>query len=339
MKLTAKRLLILTILFFTNQALFAQKALLSQLQGEWIKEELTLEDGSTIYNPEVVEGEFILNFISDDSLLVTYNGRSNYHRFVLQDSVISYSGAKLKIERFEKPVLQVVEVNTQDGYKPLIIKFLYKPTYDLSFVPSQYLAKNGSLVYNRIPGLLEPKFLNPRFTPMDYIYNEFRFPEYKKGGFVVRFVVTSDGQLTGARMIVSSHPRYDQKMIQAINKTKGKWVPAMYNGQKVNCEVEYNFDLGWSESASVPAEENKKYKSDQDKDYGDYYFDLKNYKNAIYYYTESIKGNPYNIDAYYKRAASYVFRQDIKSACGDYEQLTILNQVKAKELFEKYCKN
>ncbi|SOE21943.1 TonB protein C-terminal [Spirosomataceae bacterium TFI 002] len=337
MKLTTRKALHLISFLLISNALLAQKSLLSQLKGEWIKEEIALEDGSTLFNPEIVESQYILSFINDDSLVVTYNGRSNYHRFDLSDSTIKYRGTTFKIVRLEKPILEVIETNSEDGYKPLKFKLLYKPTYDLSIIPNQYQAKNGEVVFERIPGLIEPKFIDPRFTAMDFIYNEFRFPEYKKGGFVLRFVVTDDGKVTGARMIASSHPKYDQRMIQALEKTKKKWLPAQYNGQNINCEVEYNFDLGWSESGSENSEANKRYESEQSKDYGDYYFDLKNYKSAIYYYSKSIESNPYNIDSYYKRAACYVFRKDIQSACGDYQQLGILNQVKAQELFDKYC--
>lgn len=337
MKLTARKAFtLLTILFYSN-ALIAQNALKSQLRGEWIKEEISLEDGSALFNPEIVESQFILTFINDDSLIVTYNGRSNYHRFALADSTVRYRGTALKIVRLEKPVLEVVETNAEEGYKPLRFKLYYKPTYDLSIIPNQYQANNGEIVFERIPGLIEPKFINPRFTAMDFIFNEFRFPEHRKGGFVVRFVITKKGEISGARIIASSHPKYDQRMIQAVQKTKGSWVPAQYNGKIVNCEVEYNFDLGWSESGTDSSEANKRYESEQNKDYGDYYLDLKNYKSAIIYYTKSIENNPYNIDAYYKRAAAHIFTKDIQRACGDYQQLTILKQAKATELYEKFC--
>lgn len=337
MKSTAlKAFTLITILFFSN-ALIAQNTLESQLRGEWIKEEISLEDGSALFNPEIVESQFILTFISDDSLIVTYNGRSNYHRFTLADSTIRYRGTTLRIVRLEKPILEVVETNAEDGYKPLRFKLYYKPTYDLSIIPIQYLAKNGEIVFERIPGLVEPKFINPRFTAMDYIFNEFRFPEHRKGGFVLRFVITKKGEIIGGRIVASSHPKYDQKLIQALQKTKGNWVPAQYNGKTVNCEVEYNFDLGWSDSDTAASEANQRYESEQNKDYGDYYLDLKNYRSAIMYYTKSIENNPYNIDAYYKRAAAHIFRKDLKSACGDYRQLAILKQVKAQELYERFC--
>lgn len=329
--------LFLTLVLVSNISLFAQRLTPEDIRGEWFKEDISLADGSTLYNPEIVESQFTLDFISDDSLLATYNGKSVYHRFTLEDSVIKYAGINLKIVRFEKPILEVEEVRVQDGYKPLQYKFLYKPTFDLSFVPGQYPAKNGELVYTRIPGLLEPKFINPRFTAMDFIYKEFRFPEYKKGGFVLRFVITKDGVLKGGRLMASSHPKYDQKLIQALMKTKGDWVPAKFNGENVNCEVEFNFDLGWTTSSADNSEQNKRYEAEQNKEYADYYFDTKSYKSAIYYYTQTLENNPYNIDAYYKRAACFVFRKDINSACADYESLTVLNQVKAKELFEKYC--
>lgn len=314
-----------------------QIGLYESLKGEWTKEEIKLKDGSTLFNPEVTEGQFILHFVSLDTFLVTYNGRTAKHRVQLADSTIIYRGSKLKITKLEKPILEVTEVDVQKGYKPLKMKFVYKPVYDLSYIPESYIARNKEEVFIRIPNTLEPKFINGNMTAMDFIYNEFRFPEYRKGGFVARFIISKDGQLTGARMIASSNNRYDQKLIEAILKTQGKWYPAEYNGVKVNCEVELNFDLGYSSSNTVYEEDKKSYEAEQSMDYANYYFGIKNYKSAIFYYSETIKNNPYSIDAYYKRAASYIFRKDLVNACRDYRTLSILNQVRAEELFTEYC--
>lgn len=317
---------------------FAQKHVIDALKGEWIKEDITLADGSKVFDPGVINSSLIYEFINGDTLLVTYNGENRYHRYVLSDSTLNFSGKEYKIDRLEKPLLELVETNPAVGFMALRIKMVFKPTFDYGISPKTYQAKNGEIVYERVPGIVDPKFVSRGVTAMDAIYREFGFPDYRKGGFVVRFVITKEGKMEGERIVASSHQRYDERLIKAVRKTSGKWLPAKFNGKPVNCEVEFNFDLGFTgNQPTATAEDNKRFKADQDFDYGNYYYDAKSYKSAIFYFTKAIDANPYLIEAYYKRAAAYYFLNDVKSACKDYEQLIFLDQNRAKDLKEKVC--
>ncbi len=309
------------------------------IKGEWIKDKITLADGSTIYDPSTTQSSYILNFINADSLLIGFNGVNSIHRYKIVNGVIEFMGTHLQITSLEKPIMELTQVKMQADIVPIKIKMIFKPTYDLTVSPEYYLAKNGEKVYKRFGDIVNPKFINSQQSAMDYIYTNFAYPEYKKGGFVVRFIITKTGEIEGLRVIASSNQKYDDKLIKAVLKTKGKWKPANYGGEKVNCEVEFNYNLGWTEETTTKDQQLlDKSQASEFANYGDYYFDERNYKSAIYYFTKAIEKDPFQVDALYKRAASYVMVKKIDDACGDYFQLKLLNQVKATELYDNYCK-
>lgn len=326
-----------SIFLFSCLTTIAQSGLKEALQGEWIKDKVTLKDGSPVYDPSIINTSFILDF-RNDSLIVSINGINALQKYKVTDSTIIYKDTRYKVTRMEKPILEVVQVGQPEDVEPLKISFIYKPVHDLSATPQYYLAKNGEPVYLLQPDVVEPKFIHSIQTPIDFIYSYFKFPEYKKGGFVARFVITKTGQMEGLRLEASSDKRYDQRLIDAIKKTEGKWLPATYQGEAVNCEIEYNFDLGWSKpSYSTNTEELDKVAAEEYFSYGKYYFSNKNYKSATYYFDKAIEKDAYNIEAYYLRAASAVFRKDINAACKDYLTLKNLDQKKGADLYEKYC--
>lgn len=324
-------------LFISANTIYAQKQVIENLQGEWIKEKIALKDGSPIYQDELNNASFGLDF-RGDSLITFFNNIYSLHAYDVKDSIISYNSVLYKIVRLEKPILEISQIIKSENSEPLLIKMVYKPTLDISFPADYFVAKNGEKVYINQPNILEPKFLNSKSSAMDYIYSYFNYPEYKKGGFVVRFVISKTGKMEGLRIEASSNNKYDQRLINAVKKTEDKWLPAQYQGQKVNCEVQLNFDLGWSKSPTMdnPAEVNKRAAIEYF-DYGQYYFDEKNYKNAVYYLTKAIEKDPYQVNAYYMRASSNILLKNKKAACDDFQTLISLGQKKAEEYADKYC--
>lgn len=321
------------------QTAVSQEALKNNLQGEWIKSKITLEDGSPIYDENLQNSSFGLEF-SGDSLIINIAGKNSYSSYQVKDSILNYRDNYFKILRLEKPFLELSQILTTKEVEPIKIEMNFKPTTDIGITPQTYLAKNGEPVYLLMPNQIEPKFLNARYAAIDYINTHFKYPEFKKGGFVVRFVITKTGELEGQRIIASSNQKYDQRLINAVNKTKGKWLPAKYLGEAVNCEVEYNFDLGYTKpDYTANTEGDKKAMAEEYASNGKYYFSAKNYRSAIFYLSKAIDNDPYQINSYYLRAAAYIFRKTPDKACADYLQLKILGQKRAEGLYDKYCQN
>ncbi len=326
----------LVLLFTTIQGI-SQDTIKKALQGEWIKDRISLKDGSTIYDDNLLNSSFGLEFLRD-TLIISIEGKNSITSYTVEDSILNYRGSHFKIARLDGPILELEQVQHSDDIEPIRLNMSFKPTYDLGVSPEFYTAKNKDKVYILQAGVIEPKFMNARFSAIDYIFANLKYPEYKKGGFVVRFVVTKEGKLLGQKILASSNHKYDQKLIDAINKTSGKWLPAKYMGEAVNSEVEYNFDLGWTKG-DYAAKGGDNVSAEEYESNGRYYFSAKNYRSSVYYFSKAIDQNPYQIDSYYLRAAAHIYLKRNASACADYYQLKVLNQKRAEKLYDKYCQN
>jgi hypothetical protein len=325
------------VFLFSAQKSVSQSFSKEALQGEWVKDKISLKDGSPIYDESIQNSSFGLEFCGD-SLIVSVGDKSSYTTYSLLNNTLVYRGNYFEIARLDKPILVLKQTQTNDEVEPIRIDMHFKPTLDLSSIPDFYYAKNEEKVYVSQIGVVEPKFLNPRLSSMDYIFDNFKFPVMKKGGFAARFIITKEGRLEGVRIIASSNSKYDDKLVEAIKKTKGMWRAANFQGDPVNCEVEYNFDLGYNTSKPDLIVDAKMVAQEYETN-AKYYFDAKNYRSAIYYCTKAIENDPYLIDSYYLRATAYVLRKDLNNACGDYLQLKNLGQKKGTDLYDKYCQD
>ncbi|MFB0908332.1 MAG: hypothetical protein QMB03_08670, partial [Spirosomataceae bacterium] len=145
-----------------------------------------------------------------------------------------------------------------------------------------------------------------------FISEKFDFPEWRRGNFLARFIITQKGELVGIRVEESTNSKYNNKLVEAIKKTEGMWLPAEFDGGKVTSEVVMEFKMDFPTYQSDKASVDKLELSQQQLVDGNYYFEDKLYRSAISSYTESIKNDFKNVDAYYRRAAAYVFMKEMK---------------------------
>jgi len=322
-------------LFLTFSS-FGQAPLKKQLIKNWKKTDITAIDGSPYYDDETLNLDFDLNFFSADSLYLFNNSRLTPLRYRLTaDSMLVLSGLRLKIVEISDIKL-VLESLESEGFD-FRITYMPKNLFDLTYTPEVYRAKNGEVVFKTIQGKLEPQFLHKNMSPVDYIFEKFGFPEYRKGGFVVRFIVTATGDVTGVRVVASSNDRYNDNLVKAVQKTKGLWKPAEFKGEKVTTEVEYDYNLGYEDRTLTSNVDSLEY-SKMYLDYGLQFISTGAYRNAISYLKKAIDFNPLNVDAYFKHAeVSFALRRK-EEGCESLSYLLLLEQKKAEPLYEKYCK-
>jgi len=326
------------IAFFCLNSAFSQTGLKKKLTGNWTLTDIKLVDGSKIFDPEVKQTKFDVRILPSDSVLITLNSKTHRQAFKLKDSVITWGGMSLKIKSIDEVSFVADQLVSADNQEPLNLKFVLKKLNDLTFTPQSYVAKNGDEVYIFEPGKIEPLFVDSHRSPLDFIVEKFDFSEFRKGGFVVRFVVTKTGEVAGVRVVASSNEKFDKKLINSVYLTKGKWIPAEYLGEKVTVEVEYDLNLGWTdENATANIEVDSVAYSDEYYSAGQGFFEYKQYRLAEQNYTKAIGYNPLNINAYFQRAATYMILKKKDEACKDYQQLIFLEQSKAKALYDKYC--
>lgn len=329
-------LLICFFLITTMQA-YSQRDFSKDLLKNWKKTEIRTKDGSKLYDQTYTSATFDINVFSKDSVRLFSNGRSFNYPYTLKDSIFSFNKIMFKIRSISETELVLDQADFADETQALSLRFTPKKFFDLTYTPKAYISKNGEKVYQQVDGKLEPYFVDKNMAVMDYIFEKFGFPEYRKGGFVVRFVVTKTGALKGVAVVASTNDKYNDKLVAAVNKTKGKWLPAEYLGEKVNVEVEYDYNLNYAERQMTSVVDSAQY-SKMYFDYGNDFFERAAYKQAESYYQKSINYNPLNINSYYQHAACLILLRRKDDACKDYQQLVFLEQKKAKVLQDKYCK-
>lgn len=315
---------------------FSQIQLRQQLIKNWKKTDITAIDGSPYYDEETVNLDFDLHFFSTDSVYLFNNSRLTPLRYRLSaDSMLVLSGLRLKVAEISDIKL-VLESLESEGFD-FRITYTPKKLFDLTYTPEAYRAKNGEIVFTAIHGKLEPQFVHKTMSPVDFIFEEFGFPEYRKGGFVVRFVVTATGDVTGVRVIASSNDRYNEKLVRAVLKTRGMWKPAEFKGENVTTEVEYDYNLGYGDRSLTSEVDSVAY-SKMYLDYGLQFISTGAYRNAASYLKKAIDFNPLNVDAYFKHAeVSFALRRK-EEGCESLSYLLLLEQKKAEPLYEKHCK-
>jgi tetratricopeptide (TPR) repeat protein len=331
------RLLLTYILVSIVYISYGQRDFSKELMNNWKKTEIRTKDGSKLYDQTYVDATFDINIFSKDSLALFSYGKRYSYPYVLKDSILSFNKIMFKIKSISETQLVLDQADFADETKALSLKFTPKKLFDLTYTPKSYISKNGERVYQQVDGKLEPHFLDKNMAVMDYIFEKFGFPEYRKGGFVVRFVITKTGALKGVAVVASTNDKYNDKLVAAVNKTKGKWIPAEYLGEKVNVEVEYDYNLNYIDRSSGSVVDSLEY-SKMYFNYGNEFFERASYKQAETYYQKAISHNPLHIDAYYQHAACLILLRRREEACKDYQQLVFLEQKKAKVLQDKYCK-
>jgi tetratricopeptide (TPR) repeat protein len=322
--------------FFISLTAVGQKSLSSALINNWKKTDITHNDGSPYYDAETLNVDFDLNIFSADSLELFNNNRLNTLRYrLLPDSTLRISSLHLKVEEVSEIKLVLSSVESE-GFD-FRLTFTPKHLFDLTYTPEAYKAKNGDIVFTSIPGKLEPQFRNKNMSPMDYIFEKFGFPEYRVGGFIVRFVVTSTGKVTGTKVIASSNNRFNDRLVKAVNETQGMWEPALFKGQKVSVEMEYDYNLGSGDRAMNSVVDSVQY-SKMYLDYGLDFIKSGAYRNAATYLKKSIDYNPLNVEAYYKHAEVSFALKRKEEACESLSYLILLEQKKAVPIYESNCK-
>jgi tetratricopeptide (TPR) repeat protein len=337
----APRIITFAVLFLVTASICAeaQSQFEENIQKKWIKTELRMADGSAVYRPELMYMQLQYKFLSKDSLQLTLDGITSLIDYSVKDSVLAYGNSTLRffIKQLTDVKLVLKEISKKEESEKLVLEFIPQKFYDLGYVPTTYLAKNNDVVFLADENHIYPYFVNSKLPAIAFISEKFDFPEWRRGNFLARFIITQKGELVGIRVEESTNPKYNSKLVEAIKKTEGMWLPAEFDGGKVTSEVVMEFKMDFPTYQSDKVSVDKLELSQQQLVDGNYYFEEKLYRSAISSYTESIKNDFKNVDAYYRRAAAYVFMKEMKKACEDYEQLMYLKQTKATELYTKYC--
>lgn len=340
-------------LIFVSLQIFAQDSLkiskpktykIKQLLGEWVKEEIRMKDGSKLYNNPLSEMNLRYVFNDDNTATIYYDGRSGNVPYLLQNDKIEINSLPLIISYLDKNRLILEEEKDTLGIQ---IRLVSAKIHNLGFTPQSYITQGNDTIYVAERNYLEPFFNDPAQNAMQFISENFGYPEYRADDFYARFIITKNGEVKGIKILNSTNPKFDIKLVKAIKKSEGKWIPAKWEEKTVNVEIKMRFDMGWSQkmAAKNPKEygglvDSTQIRNELSDNYlleGDYYADTKNYKQALRAYNLSIQNNPLNVQTYYKRAAIFALNKQTNKMCEDLRHLRDLEQKRGADLYRKYC--
>lgn len=338
------KLLTFILLLLTTQN-FAQN-IKQQIIGEWVKENITLYDGSPILKDEVRNMQLRYTFMPNDSFQITVNGKSGRGTYSVKKDILTIAEASIfKITRVDDIRLELTANVTDSTERPNALKFSFIPAkfHNLGFKPVSYRTKGQDTIYVSEHNYLEPLFFDPDKSAVQFISENFVFPDYRAGLFYARFIITKQGEIKGIEVLESTHEKYNKYLIKAIKSSAGKWRPAVWEGQVVNTEVKMAFDMGWSEkqkyknASSAPKDSIDSNESNYYLMQGNLNVEAKRYAAGIKDLSKSIELDPLNIDAYYARAAVYAITKDKQKMCADLLQLKNLQQTRGTDLWNKFC--
>jgi len=338
---------ILIFLFISTQ-IFAQ-TFKQKIVDEWVKDNISLYDGSPILRDDVRNMQLRYTFMPNDSFRVTINGKTGESTYEIKNDTLYFGkNNTFKIERLDniKLVFRGVVLDSVGQSKALRLSFIPARFHNLGFTPQTYRTKGLDTIYVSKHNYLEPLFIDADRSASQFISDNFFFPSYKAGDFFARFIITKQGEIKGIEVLESTHKNYNKHLIKAIKASVGKWKPAVWEGKHINTEIKMGFDMGWSEKMKNKNGDVASQKQTFDSNESNYllmqgniYVEEKKYTLATKELTKSIELDPLNIDAYYARAAVYALTKDVQKMCLDLQQLKNMQQTKGTELWNKFCQD
>ncbi len=357
------RLLLLTLFLFYYQSdaqtsTDEQKNIEQKLMRNWVKYRLEMKDGSQVPDENIVKNAASMLIFKKGNTGIVINGKNAQQiqyavssSILVLDATVSYIIEKLTEHEL---IFHGIFENTPDDE---IVRFHYVSTTESSsqYFFRQFIKPNISIQANGDTAYRFNEYIFPRFqltlgdfptilsdfyqvyeSSYDMIEEDFNFPDKKKGNFRVSFAINKFGILKDIEIKESSDSTYNNALLQAVSKTRKRWLPAEYENKKVETLFNYVYVYKGEEKSE---EEFDGYQYDITKYKANKVFAKKEYVKAIKLYTKCIlmQDEDFDLEPYYKRADSYFALKVNKNACLDWSYLAKKGQKKAEKLFFDNC--
>lgn len=330
-----------------------------KLIGNWVKDYIDMKDGSRLTNPEVDKvTATMLIFRKDNAGVIILGKEASPTLYVTVGDTLLVGRAALyhidKLTPYELVFSQIIP-NTPDY---LIRRYHYLSTKESAseyffrqFIkPNIIKQANGDTLYN-FNKYVFPHYKGGRdffqgtiYDDFDDVYQfsyediekNFKYPENQAGIFKIAFQVSKEGVLKNVEIKESSDSTYNNQLLKAVWQTRKSWLPADYDGKKV--DVVFNYEFRYGEEEEQPENyyyDDLVYESVLKR--ANKQFELKNYGKAIKLYTKCVLMKDEAFEALYKRADCYFALKIVKNACSDWNYLSVRGQKKAENLFISHC--
>jgi TonB family protein len=178
-----------------------------------------------------------------------------------------------------------------------------------------------------------------------FISSNTKYPEFSRemsieGIVYTSFIVDSSGRIRDAKVSKSASKELDFEALRVI-LLMPDWLPGKQNGRNVSViyNLPFNFKLtGYGKSYKFREKTDKKLnKTGLTFTLGVLYYNKKEFKTALNYFTECITNDIKTTDAYFNRGMCNLKLEDLTEACNDWQKAAHRNYDKAYEMSLKYC--
>jgi TonB family protein len=315
----------------------------------WIKYRVEMKDGSPVLNEFLVKNTASMIIFKRANGLIIVNGRkAQQGKYMLTDSLLILDRtASYIIEKLTEHEL-VFLGNTPDIPDNELIRYHYIATKESSaeyfnrqFIkPHLRIQANGDTAYNfneyifpefKVENTKYDNFEDVYESSYDIIERNFNFPRKTEGNFRVTFAIDKNGTLRNIEIKESSDSSYNERLLQAVGKTRKNWFPATHNNKKVEVLFNYVFKF---EDETKEVFDIETYRITLDK--ANRQFEKNEYVKAIKLYSKCIlmQEKDFDFTPYFKRADSYFALKINKNACLDWSYLAANGQKKRRNYLQ-----
>lgn len=351
------RSLFLILFLCLGYSSFAQNAIenANQLLGNWEKSYMDMKDGSKLLDEFTFQKtSSLISFGTKGIGAFTEGKTSSRFRYTMAGKTLVMGGLTYEIETLNSGELVFSEIDpNRKDYQLLRYHFIAtKDSPEQFFIrkfinPNVRIKADGDTAYlfcsavhpvfiadGRYGQVTESSFEGTYQNSYDFIERSFLFPPNKSGRFRINFTVTKTGKVDNIRIAESTDSLLNARLIEAVNSTQRKWIPAERNGKKVDVHFFYEFEY----NAKLTADDEFEYVQYSGfEERADALKERKKYAKAIELYTKCILMRDNAIEPLYKRADCYFALNIVKNACSDWSYLSKLGQKRAEGLFIKNC--
>jgi hypothetical protein len=201
----------------------------NSMAGDWMRINAEYSDGKSIERNH--HARFFLRFHFTDKKVYQLIGSnctpSNYSR---QGNLLKIEPTRtFAIEQYTSKSLTLLE---PEGEYQLRYHFVPLDSFQRMGRKYNFTVNNTDTVYNEATGL-EPIFSKGSNEWMQMLITG------TSGTFAAKFnfVVKKDGTIGDVEITVTTDPKLNKRLTQAIKKSSGKWIPATLHGKPVNVKV------------------------------------------------------------------------------------------------------
>jgi hypothetical protein len=208
---------------------FANGQDFNSMAGDWMRVSAEYSDGKSLERNH--HARFYLRFHFTEKIVYQLIGSnctpSNYSR---QGNLLKIEPVRVfAIEQYTSKTLTLLE---PDGDYQLRYHFVRLDSFQRMGRKYDFTVNNADTVYNEVPGL-EPIFSKGANEWIQSLMTG------SSGTLAAEFnfVVKKDGTIGDVEITLSTNPKLNKKLTQAIKKSAGKWIPATLHGKPVNVKV------------------------------------------------------------------------------------------------------